>query len=273
MAMSPSRSWATLYQDLLDASNRTVASDGDRVKRSICEAAAFLDGDEGPWFSQGRFSFLLTAEQGNYAPGEGAGGAYTGVPGDLMEWQGNLVLQLEGNPASEYVIRWVTVPYLQEDGPFQHEDLLDVSTPTGRPTAAAWWNEELILRPVPDTSGDVVRGRYLRRLGAPFYAHTGSAWAFYKPNGEAIADGYPDPTKGEANGWFADGYQVLYQRSLYVFQAKYLKAPEDANTAMLGYLEELEKLRIRTEGRTHRAGFVRPFLPGLESSGTQRGMA
>lgn len=125
---------------------------------------------------------------------------------------------------------------------------------SGPPHSVAVFNGELLVVPIPSTTGDYVGGRYVKDIGTPTYKHDGSAWVFYQPDGTTpLTDTY-------TNAWFTDGRDALRTRAMYYLQTNIYRDIENAQVALAENQDVVNRYRVNTNKKIGTALTVRGYF-------------
>lgn len=244
---APLRNWGTAVREL-QLLCRRASNDTDAIKRALCEAIEYHE-REHLWFKAGRFTVLMTAEKSRYRRGEGASSTTTGVPDDLESIPQDLQLWPSGNETARVPMRALARERIERA---VTTDPTDEALVTGAPQSWGWYNDELLISPVPSSSTDVVAGPYERSLGTPYALYASSSWGFFKPSTQAMEDTYPNPAEGEKNAWFGEGYNLTKYRAAFVLQNSYLRDDREANACLVHWQEEVSRLQAQGTQRRMR---------------------
>lgn len=211
-------------------------NDGDSIDRAICEALRHLRGEQF-WFNQDRLSLTTVAEQWEYD-----------LPDDFVRLHSDLYFQRSGSETTRRALTFRTSPWSEEykhagSDPFHIGDW-EAGIQYGPPHSFSIYGNKVMLNPIPDTSGDLVVGPYIKDLGTPLYDYDGSAWDFYDPDGVTpLAVDY-------TNDWFTHGQDVLRTKAVYYLQQNIYRDLEGTQLALGQHLEAVTRLRKRSNALT-----------------------
>lgn len=254
----------TLRQAVLaDLSNQVSA---ERVDRAICEAMKYWRSFPAT-FNRQRITLTCTANQDAYGTGTSAilpqdNGPYDHEAWTVETFPASAVFVAVPNPVLE--IRHLRV--LDGDRPrelnkvsmYELEDLRSTGRTAAFPTHWSWWDEKLILAPVPTTAA-VIQGLAIVDLGTPLAKYITSAWATRTPNdGAALNTLY-------TNGWLTHGFETLKYQTLAILYANVVQG-EVGQIQSQGALQQAQAHYERIRDMEVKRDFPKtlaPYLPGL----------
>lgn len=224
---------ASMRAELL-ADSHSLASDAD-VNRLIVKALRFHAGRR-LWFSEASFSFTLVQGKAAYGLGDGP-------PTDLKEVVGKTLWVLTaGSQDSRFPCERVP------SADFERVKLYGVSQ--SQPARWDFWANQLRFYPVPNSSTDVIEGRYVRDVSYPVTKYEGGAFVFY------TQDGLRKLSTTEFDGWTNDwtsatgAGHMVQARALYLLYKDVLHDTDSANDALNTWLELSAKLDDETDQKT-----------------------
>lgn len=204
-------------------------NDATNINRAICEALRYMRTERFPW-NEGRLDVTTAADQWNYP-----------LPRDFIAFIGTPFFARNGSPTSRRPLTVRPADWLEEYR-YTGTDPMHVGDwqsgiESGPPHSIGIYDNELLVVPVPDADGDQLNIRYIRDLGIPTYAHTGSAWVFYEPDGiTTLADTH-------TSAWFTEGRDALKLRAEYELQANMYRDIDGAQLALAQYNEVMQRYR------------------------------
>lgn len=225
---------ATLREEI-KSDVHSLVSDAD-INRKIVSAMRHMR-DKRLWWNERTFTFTLIAGVQAYAVG-------AGPPADLVEIVGSELQLLIGGNEDQIMSMW-RVPSRE------WEARRYAGTQQDQPRLWDFWANQLRFYPVPDSSTDVIRGRYVRDIGVPEtrYDSTAAAFKFYAPGGTeqlstADLDGFTND--------FLDprgGYYMVKARAMHELYKSTLKDADAANEQLALWLEAVGQIEAENEGR------------------------
>lgn len=210
--------------------------DDTRIYRKILESARFMR-DKRYWFSERTFAFTLTAGKQFYTPG-------AGPPADLVEIVGIELQLLVGGSEDMRLSLWRTTSR-------EFEARRHAGTQQDQPRVWDFWGNQLRFYPIPESSTDVVTGRYVRDIGVPQarYNTAASGFKFYAPT-DATRELTTTELDAFTNDWFdpRGAYHMVKARAAYLL-CQDLHDPDQANTYLSEWLELVGQLDAENEKR------------------------
>jgi hypothetical protein len=258
--------WGSLVREILETANKSssTVAESDRVKRAIVEALELFRA-ENFLTLEVYWSVTLLSGQRNYSaqPNNPLAYPYAITPVNLTSIEGQTIdLDRGGNPNT----RWELLEAPAEEFDVYNRYYNYIS----QPDYWMWFNQQLWLYPVPDLTGDIVRGRGVIDAGVPGMAWSGSAWSYTKPqiglttDGAAMTDDYPNPANGGGAGeyhfWIGDGgYQTLKWYVLYtLYQGVWQGRDGAISGALANYTEKMQAL-VKRHSRARQARQIQPW--------------
>lgn len=236
--------WKTAVETIKARANKPSATEDDRIKRALCDTIA-LHRREGLTLNQGRLALQLQAGVETYGPGQG-------LPADIVSIVGvKGKLDYAGDSTDRHDVWWVSNDKMDE--------LRTGIITDGTPCYWTFWAGKLELWPPSDLSTHVFRARYRRDPGTPFYVYQGSAWAFFKPSGQAMDDLF-------TNEWFdlTQGFRALTHHAEWTLWTGPWQATNGQDQrALQSYTEALAGLQEIT-GMQTAARQIEPYTEGWE---------
>ena len=118
-------------------------------------------------------------------------------------------------------------------------------------------NGQLLIYPVPASDGPIVSYSYVKDIGRPSSVYNGTAWAFKKPDGSAMANDYSNP-------WFTEGRWLTTYRALYYLWSRVYQGEDqaiaNARAAQVNWFEEKARLVKATNKKKGFPSRVRGYL-------------
>jgi hypothetical protein len=258
--------WGSLVREVLETANKSTSTTGesDRVKRAIIEALELFRARnfltlEVYW------SVTLLNGQKNYAaqPQNPLAYPYAITPVNLIAVEGQTIdLDRGGNSLTRWELEHI---------PIEEFDIFNrYYNYVSQPDYWAWFDQQLWLYPIPDQTGDIVRGRGVIDAGVPGAAWSGSAWSYTKPaiglttDGAAMTDDYPNPANGGGTGeqhfWIGDGgYQTLKEYVLYTLFQGVWQGRDGVIAAHKALFDEKMQALVERHSRAQAARQVQPY--------------
>lgn len=232
-----------LAQEILADTHSLVSA--TTVYRKLLSAMRFSR-DKRLWFSERTFSFNLQAGVSAYSPGNGP-------PRDMVEVVGRTLWVLIGGSQDN---RWpvnrepsAQLEYFRQDG-----------TGQSQPDVWDWHAQQLRFYPTPNSSDDVVEGRYVVDIGVPVVKWEAGAFMFYAPDG--LTKLSTAELEAFSNDWTEPGGagDMIRCRASYLLYRDSLKNPEAANDQLAAWLEQTAQLENETEARTAGATEIAGYI-------------
>lgn len=227
--------WQTVRKVILEEVDRP--NDTTYANRALVEALRFHRSDH-YWFNEGYFDLLTTADTYRYK-----------LPDDFVRQIGELYRSPSGSPTARYRLANRTVDFVTQ---YRHVGTdpdrwgsWEAGISSGPPSSYAYFNGELVLQPIPDTSSDIISGRYVRDLGIPSIKYDGTNWLLYEPWSQTTT--LPATF---TNAWLTEGQDLIRSRAVHILQQRYYRNPEAAQAALFENVET--KNRLLVEGHRRR---------------------
>lgn len=204
--------------------HRFGTSDPDVISRALAEAIDFYSAKRF-WFNTGNTT--MSTVDGQYAYGqENANLGVDGYPPDMAK-----IVKLTMLVSST----WYNLEQMSID---EFREKFMASSYKGFPERFAWFGKEILLYPTPNGVYSV-NFDYIKDLGTPVAAWSGSAWTF-SVNGTTINDAY-------TSDWFTEGMNLITDRAVYYIASQHLGNMELASVAMQLAKEHEKELMIDGE--------------------------
>jgi hypothetical protein len=196
----------TMVKRIQQEIHRNSATDEAVIKIAIITAMR--------WFTPYHFSFNedthtfdMTVSQEEYGPETAT---VEGYPADLAK-PINLYIKTGGT-------RWLVMDQVSIS---DQRWLQPTTTVTGVSTQWAWHNNKIYVTPVPSEENLELRMDYVKNLGIPNYAWSGTEWTFTLDSNAVMSDNY-------TNGWITDAEELIRQRAKWDLYYNYYDDNENA---------------------------------------------